>query len=85
MRQETMLTMSHMGCNSCVKNIARALQTLPDIEVITTDLPTKLVHLRYDPEQVTMDTIKTTLSDAKYPVASERPLNAIHKEMSNAQ
>lgn len=66
-----MLTMSRMSCSGCVKNITRALQTLPTTEVITTDLPAKTVHLRYDAEQVTMDTIKTTLSTAKYPVASD--------------
>lgn len=74
MIQETMLTMSRMSCSGCVKNITRALQTLPATEVIATDLPTKTVRLRYDTEQVTMDTIQTALSTAKYSVADEHTL-----------
>ena len=80
MIQETMLTMSRMSCSGCVKNITRALQTLPATEVVTTDLPTKTVHLRYDAEQVTMDTIKATLSTAKYPVASDHPVEHVSEE-----
>lgn len=82
MIQETMLMMSRMSCNGCVRNITRALQTLPTIEVIATDLPTKIVHLQYDNEQVTTDVIKATLSAAKYPVASEQIVGHADEEVS---
>jgi copper chaperone CopZ len=73
-----------MSCSGCVKNITRALQTLPTTEVLATDLPTKTVHVRYDTEQVTMDTIKTTLSTAKYPVAGDQPIEHVSEEVSTA-
>ncbi len=85
MIQETMLTMSRMSCSGCVKNITRALQTLPTTEVIATDLPTKTVHVRYDIEQVTMDTIKTTLATVKYPVASEQDIDYASEEFHVTQ
>ncbi len=84
MIQETMLTMSRMSCSGCAKNITHALQTLPTTEVLATDLPTKTVHVRYDAELVTMDTIKTTLFTAKYPVASDQPVERVSEEASTA-
>jgi len=71
MIQESILTMARMSCSGCAKNITRTLQSFPHVEIVATDLPTKTVHLRFDAEQVTMDTIKTALATAKYPVASE--------------
>ncbi len=80
MKQEMILTMSRMSCGGCVKNITRTLQALPDIEVIATDLPTKTVHLEFDSEHTTLDIIKTTLSAAKYPVASEQVVDQRNQE-----
>ena len=39
------------------------------VETVHTDIPTKSVQLRYDPGQVSMDTIEATLDDAGYTVA----------------
>ncbi len=80
-----MLTMSRMNCSGCAKNITRALQTLPTTEVIATDLPAKTVHVRYDTGQVTMDTIKATLSIAKYPVASDQLVEHVGEEARTAK
>ncbi len=80
MIQESMLIMSRMNCSGCAKNITRILQSLPHIEIIATNLPAKTVHLRFDPEQVTMDTIKTVLNTANYPVASEQVIDHTYAE-----
>ena len=85
MRQEMMLTMSRMSCIGCVKNTTRALQALHDVEVIATDLPTKTVHLGFDSEHTTLDTIKTTLATAKYPVASEQAIDQLSQEATRTQ
>jgi copper chaperone len=38
---------------------------------MVTDIPTKSVHLRYDPSQLSMEQIETTLDEAGYTVAKE--------------
>jgi copper chaperone len=39
------------------------------VEKVQTDIPTKTVHLRYHPEQVSLQLIETTLDDAGYAIA----------------
>ena len=74
MKTETTITLSRMNCNGCVRNVTRALQTLPELEIVRTDIPTKTVHVRYSEDQVTLEQIKTVLSEAKYPVVAAEPV-----------
>lgn len=67
--QETVLSVPDVSCEHCVKTINGALGMLPGIESVRTDIPSKSVHLRYDPGQITMDTIEATLDDAGYSIA----------------
>jgi copper chaperone CopZ len=46
-----------------------ALGKLPGVQSVSTDVPTKMVHLRYDPGQVSMQQIEATLDDQGYTVA----------------
>jgi copper ion binding protein len=69
--QEVVLSVPDVSCQHCVKTINGALGQLPGVEAVSTDIPTKTVHLRYDPDQLTMEKIETTLDDAGYTVASE--------------
>jgi copper chaperone len=41
------------------------------VETVSTDIPTKSVHLRYDASQLSMAQIETTLDDVGYTVAKE--------------
>lgn len=66
---ETVLSVPDISCEHCVKTINGALGELPGVERVSTDIPTKTVQLRYDPAQVSMDTIEATLDDAGYTVA----------------
>lgn len=66
---ETVLSVPDISCEHCVKTINGALGELPGVERVSTDIPTKTVQLRYDPAQVSMDTIEATLDDAGYAVA----------------
>jgi len=50
--QETVLSVPDISCEHCVKAINGALSVLPGVESVSTDIPTKTVHLRYDPGQV---------------------------------
>jgi copper chaperone len=42
---------------------------IPGVETVSTDLPTKKVHVHYDPSRVTMDQVEAALDDAGYTVA----------------
>jgi len=75
MKTEVTLTLTRMNCNGCVRNVTNALQTLPELEVVQTDIPTKTVHVRYSEEQVSLEQIKAVLLKAKYPVAAEQPVS----------
>ena len=76
MIEETCITLSRLNCSGCVKNVTKALQTLPSVEVVSTDIPSKTVHLRYAADQTTLDAIKTALAAAKYPVVEEEAIGS---------
>jgi copper chaperone len=67
--QDTTLSVPEISCEHCVKTINGALGQLSGVESVSTDIPSKTVYLRYDPAQVSMDTIEATLDDAGYTVA----------------
>lgn len=67
--EDVTLSVPDVSCEHCVRTINTALGELPGVESVETDIPTKLVHLRYDPAQVSMETVESTLDDAGYTVA----------------
>jgi len=69
--QDVVLSVPDVSCEHCVKTVNGALGALPGVESVSTDLPTKSVHLRYDPGQLSMEQIEATLDDAGYTVAKE--------------
>ncbi len=74
MVEETLISIPRMNCSGCLKNVTTTLQALPSLTIIVTDLPAKILHLRYDPEQLSMQQIKAALEQAEYPIAQEHPL-----------
>jgi copper chaperone len=69
--QDIVLSIPDVSCEHCVKTVNVALGALPGVETVSTDIPTKSVHLRYDPGQLSMEQIETTLDDSGYTVAKE--------------
>jgi copper chaperone len=67
--EEIQLSVPDISCEHCVKTINRALGILPGVESVQTDLTSKTVQLCYDPAQVSLDTIETTLDEAGYTMA----------------
>lgn len=67
--QELTLSVPDVSCEHCVRTINSSLGALTGIEKVDTDIPTKTVHLRYHPDQVSMQQIETTLDDAGYTIA----------------
>ena len=74
MVEETIISIPRMSCNGCLKNVTTTLQALPSLAILATDLPTKTLHLHYDPEHLSMEQIKTALEQAEYPIGKELPL-----------
>jgi len=67
--QDTVLSVPDVSCEHCVKTINGALGKLAGVDSVSTDIPSKTVHLRYDPSQVSMDTIEAELDNAGYTIA----------------
>ncbi len=67
--QETVLSVPDISCQHCVKTINTALGALTGVQAVETDIPTKTVHLRYDPSQVSLETVEAALDEAGYTVA----------------
>ena len=75
MIEERLVSIPRMNCSGCLKNVTNTLQALPSLAIIATDLPAKTLHLHYDPEQLSLEQIKTALEQAEYPIAKEsRPV-----------
>jgi copper chaperone len=69
--QDVVLSVPDVSCEHCVKTIDGALGSLPGVESVATDIPTKSVHLRFDSRQLSMEQIATALDDAGYTLATE--------------
>lgn len=67
--QETVLSVPDISCEHCVNAINGALEGLPGVETVNTDIPTKTVLLRYDPNQVTLAKVEEVLDYIGYTVA----------------
>ena len=72
---ETTVTLTRLKCNGGVRNVTKALQTLPELEVLQTDTSTKVVRLRYPEDQVSLEQIRTVLREAGYPAVQEESLS----------
>jgi len=84
--QDITLFVPDVSCEHCVKTINGALGTLSGIETVNTDIPTKTVHLRYQPDQLSREQIEHVLVEQGYTVAkgpqatprmSGKPLNLL--------
>jgi copper chaperone len=67
--EEVQLAVPDISCEHCVHAINGALSVLPGVEAVSTDIPTKTVQLRYDPQLVSMEQVETVLDDIGYTVA----------------
>ena len=67
--ESTTLVAPDISCEHCQHAIEGALGTLAGVRSVNVDIPTKTVHLSYDPEQVTLAKIEEVLDDTGYTVA----------------
>lgn len=69
--QEVVLSVPDVSCEHCVKAVNGALGALAGVESVSTDIPTKSVHLRYDAGQLSLEQVEATLDDIGYTVSHE--------------
>ena len=65
----TTLIAPDISCEMCQRAIEEALGTLGGVSNAQVDIPSKQVHITYDPGQVTLERIEEVLDDTGYPVA----------------
>lgn len=70
--QKATLFAPDINCGHCQQHISRDLSKFPGIGTVTASPQTKLVEVEYDPDQVSIESIKSVLWAAGYP-AKEVP------------
>lgn len=67
---EKTYTIAGMSCGGCVNSLTRVLKSVPGIEPVTVEVGRAV--LRFDPAQVTGDTIKAAVDRAGFEVIAEQ-------------
>lgn len=71
MTAETMIvTAPDISCEHCQRAIEGAVGALPGVDNVRVEIPTKAVHVTYDPARVSRRQIEATMDDEGYSVAS---------------
>lgn len=66
--EQISLTVPDISCGHCVSTVQQAVGEVPGVESVTASAETKVVDVRFDPAQVTVDRLEAVLDDAGYPV-----------------
>ncbi len=67
--ESTTLIAPDISCEHCQHAIEGAVGKLEGVNQVRVDIPTKAVHIDYDPQQVTLAKIEEVLDDTGYTVA----------------
>lgn len=62
------MTAPDISCAHCVNTVQQAVGDVTGVESVTASADTKMVDVRFDPDQVTVERIEAVLDDAGYPV-----------------
>jgi copper chaperone len=65
----TTLVAPDISCEHCQHAIEGELGKLAGVDTVKVDIPTKTVHIDYDPQKVTLTKIEEVLDDIGYTVA----------------
>lgn len=66
---DIVLRVPDVSCEHCVKAINSALGQRRGVADVQVDLVAKTVHLQYDPDQISLETIEAALDEVGYTVA----------------
>ena len=67
--ESTTLVAPDISCEHCQHAIEGALGNVAGVNAVNVDIPTKSVHINYDPQKVTLGKIEEVLDDTGYTVA----------------
>ena len=67
--ESTNLVAPDISCEHCQHAIESSVSKLTGVQTVKVDIPTKTVHLEYDPQRVTLTQIEETLDDIGYTIA----------------
>ena len=62
------LNVEGMSCTHCENSVKKAVGTLDGVGSVDVDLKGKKVTIEFDPEKLSVDTIKDTIEDQGYDV-----------------
>jgi copper ion binding protein len=68
MTQSTTLIAPDISCEHCQHAIEGAVGKVEGVSSVKVDIPTKSVHLTYDPQKVSLEKIEEVLDDTGYTV-----------------
>jgi copper chaperone len=67
--ESTTLIALDISCEHCQHAIKGAVGKMDGVKIVQVDIPTKTVHVEYDPQKVTMAKIEEVMNDVGYTVA----------------
>ncbi|HEX6481703.1 MAG TPA: heavy-metal-associated domain-containing protein [Ktedonobacteraceae bacterium] len=68
MTQSTTLVAPDISCEHCQHAIEGAVGKVEGVSSVKVDIPTKSIHLTYDPQKVSLAKIEEVLDDTGYTV-----------------
>ena len=68
MTQSTTLIAPDISCEHCQHAIEGAVGEVEGVSSVKVDIPTKSIHLTYDPQKVSLEKIEEVLDDTGYTV-----------------
>lgn len=66
--ESTTLVAPDISCEHCQHAIEGAVGKMEGVSSVKVDIPTKSVHISYDPQKVTLDKIEAVMDEEGYTV-----------------
>jgi copper chaperone len=67
-KEVSSITVNGMSCSHCENSVKKSVGVLNGVDTVRVDLESKKVLVEYDPERVSIETIKETIEDQGYDV-----------------
>lgn len=67
---EVRIRVDGMSCGGCVRNVTGVLKALPGVLAADVRLEEAEAHVRFDPAQVSVDSLRQAITDAGFDAAA---------------
>lgn len=68
MSSKVTLEAPDISCDHCIASIRKAVTAIPGVDFISGDPESKQVVIEYNPESVTLESVKKAMEEEGYPV-----------------